>query len=234
MKAAPALSARLRHSLPGVELDIDLALGREIGVLFGPSGAGKTMALRLLSGLVRPDEGEVTLNGRALCAPGAWVAPQERRIGFVFQHQALFPHMTVLENVVYGARGLERSRALAEARRLLREFRLEELGDRRPSGISGGQRQRAALARALISGPELLLLDEPFSALDYGTRLHMRDCLIGMIRERNIPVLLVTHDHEEAVALAARLFTVEGGLLRESSGSPELSLGRKKQQRSTT
>lgn len=235
MNPGTALRARIRHSLPGFSLDIDLNLGREIGVLFGPSGSGKTMALRLIAGLVRPEEGEVSLNGALLSggAPGGGihVPPQKRRIGFVFQHQALFPHMTVLENIVYGARGQEKTIALAEARRLLHEFRLEGLEARRPDRISGGQRQRAALARALIARPALLLLDEPFSALDYQTRLHMRDCLVTAMKSLEIPVLLVTHDHEEAVGLAAKLFIVECGRLRLSQAGRELSLGPGKQKR---
>jgi len=233
VSADPVLRARIRHSLPGFALDIDLDLGREIGVLFGPSGSGKTVTLRLLAGLIRPDEGAVTLNGlilsRGASGSGIYVPPQKRRIGFVFQHQALFPHMTVLENIVYGARGQDKTIALAEARRLLHEFRLEGLEARRPNRISGGQRQRAALARALIAKPELLLLDEPFSALDYQTRLHMRDCLVKAMKSLGIPVLLVTHDHEEAVALAAKLFIVEGGTLRLSAATPELILGLDKQ-----
>ena len=223
----------MRHSFPGFGLDIDLNLGREIGVLFGPSGAGKTVTLRLLAGLIHPDRAEVTLNGRILekgaSGGGICVPPQGRRIGFVFQHQALFPHMTVLENIVYGARGQDKAAALTEARRLLHEFRLEGLEARRPDRISGGQRQRASLARALISRPELLLLDEPFSALDYQTRLHMRDCLVKAMKSLGIPVLLVTHDHEEAVALAAKLFIVEGGNLRLSAAGPASSLRPDKQ-----
>ena len=123
MSADPVLRARIRHSLPGFALDIHLDLGREIGVLFGPSGSGKTVTLRLLAGLLRPYEGEVILNGMLLSSgasgSGIHVPPQKRRIGFVFQHQALFPHMTVLENIVYGARGQDKTIALAEARRIV-------------------------------------------------------------------------------------------------------------------
>jgi len=214
-----ALEVRLQHALPGFDLDAALSLGREIGVLFGPSGAGKSLMLRLIAGLMRPREGEVRLNGRILSGT-AWVPPQERRIGYVFQHHALFPHMSVLENVVYGARGLPREKALAEARRLIQEFRLEGLEARRPKSISGGQKQRVAFARALIAKPELLLLDEPFSALDGPTRVHMRDCLARLMRSLGIPVLLVTHDLAEARSLAERMFVLIGGRVLQH-GRPE-------------
>lgn len=223
MNNIPALEVKLRHTLPGFDVDIELSLERSISVLFGPSGAGKSLILRMIAGLIRPDEGRISLDDRCLFAAGpdfTWVSPQRRRIGYVFQHHALFPHMTILENIVYGARGLSKSRALSEAETLVREFHLVGLESHYPKNISGGQKQRVAFARALIGRPDLLLLDEPFSALDHPTRLHMRDCLGRVMRSLNIPVLLVTHDLEEAIAIAARIFICIGGRIHQQ-GVPE-------------
>jgi molybdate transport system ATP-binding protein len=223
MNDIPALEVKLRHTFPGFDLDIDLSLGRNVGVLFGPSGAGKSVTLRMIAGLIKPNEGRVTLGSRCLYADGpdpVWVSPQRRRIGYVFQHHALFPHMTVLQNIVYGARGLPKHKALSEARELVREFQLAGLELHYPRSISGGQKQRVAFARALIGRPDLLLLDEPFSALDHPTRLHMRDCLGQVMRSLDIPVLLVTHDLEEATAIAARIFICIQGRIHQQ-GMPD-------------
>lgn len=223
MSDLPALEVKLRHSFTGFDVDIELSLDRSVGVLFGPSGAGKSLTLKMIAGLIRPNEGRVTLGSRCLFANGpdlVWVSPQRRRIGYVFQHHALFPHMTVLENIVYGARGLPKQTALSEARELMREFHLGELESHYPKNISGGQKQRVAFARALIGKPDLLLLDEPFSALDHPTRLHMRDCLGKVMRSLNIPVLLVTHDLEEAIAVAAQIFICIEGRIHQQ-GIPD-------------
>ncbi|HBL15645.1 MAG TPA: ABC transporter ATP-binding protein [Elusimicrobia bacterium] len=225
MSAAAGLDARIQHRFPGFELDISLSLAEGVGVLFGPSGAGKSVALRAIAGLIRPEAGHVRLDRRVLSAQGAkpaWVPPQARRIGYVFQHHALFPHMSVLENIVYGARGIPREAAEPEARRLLREFRLDGLQSHLPGSISGGQKQRVAFARALIAKPKLLLLDEPFSALDNPTRAHMRDCLARIMRGLDIPVLLVTHDLAEAAALAQKMFVCIQGRIHQHGDPAEI------------
>jgi molybdate transport system ATP-binding protein len=219
----PALEVKLRHKLPGFELDIAFSLDRTIGVLFGPSGAGKSLVLRMIAGLIRPDEGHVLLGGRCLyadCPQPVWLPPQRRRIGYVFQHHALFPHMTVLENIVYGARNLSKQDAIPAARKLVKDFRLEGLELHYPRSISGGQKQRVTFARALIGKPDLLLLDEPFSALDHPTRMHMRDCLGHVMQSLDIPVLLVTHDLAEAAALASKMIVCIEGRIHQQ-GIPE-------------
>jgi molybdate transport system ATP-binding protein len=227
MKNGPALEVKVKHALQDFDVDMSFSLGRNIGVLFGPSGAGKSVTLRMIAGLIKPNEGRVTLGGRCLFANGpdlVWISPQRRRIGYVFQHHALFPHMTVLENIVYGARGLPKQKALSEAREFMREFNLGGLESNYPKHISGGQKQRVAFARALIGRPDLLLLDEPFSALDHPTRLHMRDCLGRVMKSLDIPVLLVTHDLEEATAIAGRIFICIGGRIHQQ-GTPDEIIG---------
>src|SRR5512135_595686 len=153
MNHAAALDVKLTHSFPGFGVDVAISLERNVGVLFGPSGAGKSVTLRMIAGLIRPDEGRVSLGGRCLFAgapASVWVSPQLRRIGYVFQHHALFPHMTVMQNIIYGARGLSKQRALSEAQELVDEFHLRGLEAHYPKSISGGQKQRVAFARALI------------------------------------------------------------------------------------
>jgi molybdate transport system ATP-binding protein len=220
---AAALEARLKHTFPGFEVDIDISLDRSMGVLFGPSGAGKSLTLRMIAGLIRPSQGHVRLGDRCLFAHDSqpiWVPPQRRRIGYVFQHHALFPHMTVMENVVYGARGFSRREAVPAAQKLINDFHLGGLESQYPKNISGGQKQRVAFARALIGKPDLLLLDEPFSALDHPTRLHMRNCLGHVMRSLDIPVLLVTHDLAEAVTLATTMFICIEGRIHQR-GKPD-------------
>lgn len=223
MNSGPALEVKLKHTFPGFDVDVALSLDRNVGVLFGPSGAGKSVTLRMIAGLIRPDEGRVFLGSRCLFANGpdlVWISPQRRRIGYVFQHHALFPHMTVLENIVYGARGISKQKALSQAQELVNDFHLRGLESHYPRNISGGQKQRVAFARALIGRPDLLLLDEPFSALDHPTRLHMRACLGHVMRSLDIPVLLVTHDLEEAIAIAAKIFIcIEGSIHQQ--GRPD-------------
>lgn len=132
--------------------------------------------------------------------------------------------MTVLENIVYGARGLPKRNALHEAQRLVKEFHLGGLEAKYPRSISGGQKQRVAFARALIGKPDMLLLDEPFSALDHPTRMHMRDCLANMMKSLEIPVLFVTHDLKEATSIAARIFICIGGRIHQQ-GTPDEIIG---------
>ena len=167
-----------------------------VAVLFGPSGSGKTTLLRMLAGLERPDAGSIVL--REICwfdsARGIHLSPQERRVGFLFQDYALFPHLTVAENVGYAARR-------ETVHKLLATFGLTELAASKPRALSGGEQQRVALARALAAEPALLLLDEPLSALDAPTRARMRYELRRMLLTSDVPSIVVTHDRMEAVAL---------------------------------
>jgi molybdate transport system ATP-binding protein len=216
------LSVALKKKVNGFSLKVEWEIGDELAVLFGYSGAGKSMTLQAISGLMEPDEGTIKLNGIVYfdSALKINVPPQLRSCGYVFQDLALFPHMTVKDNIRYGANGLgkrEREAALGE---MIRTFRLNGLENNLPSEISGGQKQRVALARALIRRPDLLLLDEPFSALDNPVRVEMRKILRDIRREFTIPIILVTHDIFEAYTMADRIIICSGGRIVQT-GSPE-------------
>lgn len=192
------------------------ASGFSVTVLFGPSGSGKTTLLRCLAGLERPEGSlrfgeEVWLDSaRALFIP-----PRRRQLGFVAQDSALFPHLSVLANVVYGLDQVARAERRPRALGLLDRLGLRELADRLPGEISGGQRQRVALARALAPRPRLLLLDEPLSALDAPSRLRLRQELRQTLRELALPCVLVTHDRTEALQLGDRIVVLDGGRVKQ-------------------
>lgn len=209
---APLLAVRARRSLPHFTLEVDFEVRDEVLVLFGPSGAGKTMTLRMIAGLERPDAGEIRLDGRVLYArePRAWVPPRARRCGFVFQDAALFPHLDVSRNVLYGVpNGAAGARErLAE---LLGRFRIAHLADRWPSQLSGGEVQRVALARALMADPDVLLLDEPFSSLDAEARREAQDVVLQAHETWRIPFVFVTHDHAEAERMGDRMLFLRDG-----------------------
>ena len=211
---AATLIAECRLTLPGgFRLDAALALPVDrapVTVLFGPSGAGKTTLLRLLAGLERPDAGRIVFGDRTWCdtARGDWLEPQQRRAGLVFQHYALFPHLTVERNVAFAAKG-------QAAARMMERFGLNGLAGRLPRAISGGEQQRVALARALAAEPDLLLLDEPLSALDAAARVRTRRELRGLLASAGVPSIVVTHDRTEAIALADWMAVmVEGRILQ--------------------
>ena len=190
--------------------------------LLGPSGSGKTTLLRILAGLDWPDAGTAMRDGRDFLAASA----RERNVGLVFQHYALFRHLTVHENVAFGLRVRPRHRRPARAQiharvaRLLKRVQLEELGDRYPDQLSGGQRQRVALARALAVEPDLLLLDEPFGALDAQVRITLRRWLRELHEELGLTTVFVTHDQEEALGLADRIAVMNRGRI-EQVGTPQ-------------
>ncbi len=187
--------------------------GPSVTVVFGPSGAGKTTLLRCIAGLERPERGfirfgdEVWLDTEA----GVWVPPQRRRVGFVFQDDVLFPHRTVWGNVVYGLRGMGRAERTRRVAEMLRLLELEALADRYPRTLSGGQRRRVALARALAPGPRLLLLDEPLAALDAPARQEVRRRIRQVLARTGIPAVLVTHERDEALAMGDRMAVVLDG-----------------------
>jgi molybdate transport system ATP-binding protein len=197
---AATLTVECRMALPGgfrLDAALDLPLDRApVMVLFGPSGAGKTTLLRLLAGLERPDVGLISFRDRTWCdtARAVWLDPQQRRAGFVFQHYALFPHLTVERNVAFAS-------SRQAAARMMERFDLAALATRLPRGISGGEQQRVALARALAAEPDLLLLDEPMSALDAAARIRTRRELRGLLVRAGVPSIVVTHDRSEAMAL---------------------------------
>ncbi len=220
------LSLKLRKQVNGFNLDIEWAMENEMSVLFGFSGAGKSMTLQLMAGLIRPDEGWIYSGDRILFDSRSEInlAPQDRSIGYVFQNLALFPHMTVKGNILYGAGDLKKAQREERSREMIAAFHLDGLEARYPSEISGGQQQRVALARALIRRPDLLLLDEPFSALDNPLRLEMQKFLKEVRQEFNIPVILVTHDLLEAYAVADKIIVYSQGKIVQT-GSP-LEVGR--------
>ncbi|MGH2377196.1 MAG: ABC transporter ATP-binding protein [Candidatus Limnocylindria bacterium] len=192
-------------------VDLDLARG-DLLALLGPSGCGKTTLLRLIAGFELPDAGTVELGERVLCGPGAWLPPERRRVAMVFQDFALFPHMTVGENVAFGLRGRAPERRVAG---LLELVGLEGLQDRMPHQLSGGQQQRVAIARALGADPELILLDEPFSNLDPSIRARVRGEVRQLLRSVGITAVFVTHDQEEALSLAEHVgIMVSGRILQ--------------------
>jgi molybdate transport system ATP-binding protein len=207
------LAVALQVRLSGFELAVSWEIGAELAVLFGPSGAGKSITLRLIAGLARPDSGRIVAGERLLLdtARGVCLPPQQRSIGYVFQSPALFPHMTVLENVLYGGHGLDQEERNARAESILQRFGLSGLQRHRPGEISGGQQQRVAFARALLRRPSVLLLDEPFTALDAPLRRNLGSLLREVQRELQIPVVLVTHDEEEATSLADTVILYDSG-----------------------
>ncbi len=202
--------------LPGFSLRLQLDVREEVLVLFGPSGAGKTTTLRCVAGLLTPDEGEVLVDDAVFFRrhrPGrsANLPARRRGVGYLFQGYALFPHLNALDNVAYP---LWRQRdARKRALGLLDQMRLTPLAERYPSELSGGQQQRVALARALAGDPRVLLLDEPFSALDPGLRERLQADLRALQRERGLVVVCVTHNLEDAFAVGDRLAVVREGEL---------------------
>jgi molybdate transport system ATP-binding protein len=216
------LQVRLQKKVNGFALDIEWQIGNELAVLFGFSGAGKSMTLQMIAGLMKPDRGHVSLDDIVYLdsSTGINLPPQDRPFGYVFQDLALFPHMTVLQNILYGAAILPKNEKLERAYEMIRAFKLTGLEDRYPHEISGGQRQRVAFTRALIRRPKMLLLDEPFSALDRPLRLEMRHFLRDVRGNFSIPALLVTHDFEEAVAISDKIIVYEHGKIAQID-SPE-------------
>lgn len=190
----------------------------EILALLGPSGCGKTTVLRLIAGFEEPDAGRVEIGERVVADTGVFVPPERRRVGMVFQSYALFPHMTVAENVAYGLR--RREDRAARVREVLDLVGLRGLASRYPHELSGGQQQRVALARALAPGPEVLLLDEPFSNLDAGLRMQMREDVRDILKASGTTAVFVTHDQEEALFMGDRVAIVNAGRL-EQVGTPE-------------
>ena len=212
-------SGRFAVNLGGfrMELAFEVNAGR-ILVLFGPSGAGKTTALRTIAGLVRPDAGRIAIAGRTVYEDGngsggrtVWVEPHRRSVGYVTQQNHLFPHLTVRGNIAYGLRDRRGEPARRRVAELVERLRLDGLEERRVWQLSGGQQQRAALARALAPRPDLLLLDEPFAALDMELRRELGSELRATVRQFDVPVILVTHSREEALALGDEVQIIDAG-----------------------
>lgn len=190
----------------------------QVTCLLGPSGCGKTTTLRIISGLVRQDEGEVLINGKIVSNSKVHIPPEKRRVGLLFQDFALFPHLTVEENIAFGLIGskLDRKKRINE---LLEKVKLEPLKKNFPHELSGGEQQRVALARAIAPRPIILLMDEPFSNLDDRLRDQIREDTLSVLKEENVSVLLITHEPTEAMKMADEIALIKNGSIIQS-GSP--------------
>jgi iron(III) transport system ATP-binding protein len=194
----------------------------EILALLGPSGCGKTTTMRLIAGFERPDAGSVTLSGRLVASPHVFVPPEQRQVGMVFQNYALFPHLSVADNVAYGV--ARRANRQTRTQEVLELVGLSGLERRMPHELSGGQQQRVALARALAPQPQVLLLDEPFSGLDAGLRDQVRGEVARILRESGATVIIVTHNQNEAFLLGDRVAVMNAGVIEQVAQSEELYL----------
>ncbi|HWJ32784.1 MAG TPA: ABC transporter ATP-binding protein [Gaiellaceae bacterium] len=208
-----ALTADFRVPLRAFDVELTLEVGGTVA-LVGPSGAGKSTVLRSVAGLVRPGSGRIALGSEVWFDERTWRRPEERPVGMMFQHYALFPHLSVRQNVMFGAR--------SDVGELLERFGLHRLADARPGSLSGGEQQRVALARALAREPRLLLLDEPLAALDAHTRSSVRSELRDVLRTSGLPALVVTHDFEDAASLADLVGVVVEGKLRQLASPADL------------
>jgi len=220
------LSVAFAQAAP-IPLAVDLSCrAGELLALVGPSGAGKTTVLRAIAGLYRPAAGRIACDGDTWfdAAAGIMVAPQERAVGLVFQDYALFPHLSALDNVRLAMQHVAEPARTAAALSLLQRVHLKGLEARKPAKLSGGQRQRVALARALARDPKVLLLDEPFSAVDRMTREPLKEEIASLHRSLAIPVMLVTHDLEEAQALADRISVIDRGRTLQTATPEDLRL----------
>jgi len=216
-----SLSFHLKKHFPsrsgGFSIDIRLSAEENMTVLFGPSGAGKSLVLNMLSGIVRPDQGFVRIKEREVfnSETGINIPIRDRKIGYLFQDYALFPHMTVFENIAYGINSLPKNKIKTKVEDLLDLMRISGLEHRFPKELSGGQKQRAALARTLATEPRILLLDEPFSALDYQVREKLRADLLRIHQKYPITTFFVTHDLEEAFVMGDNIAIINNGRLEQ-------------------
>ena len=205
------------RALRDVELSVPPGI---VTAVLGPSGCGKTTTLRIIAGLDAPDRGQVLIGGEVVAGPDGWVPPERRRVGMLFQHLALFPHLDVAGNVAYGLRRMDRDARRARVAELLELVGLSGYERRYPDQLSGGQAQRVALARALAPRPAVMLLDEPFASLDVSLRSEVRTEVNRILRSEAITTVLVTHDQEEALSLGDQVVVMLDGRVAQA-GSPE-------------
>lgn len=215
------LSKKFHGSEHSAVSDISFELHNdEILALVGPSGCGKTTTLRLIAGLERPDSGSILLNGETVVSQSVFIPPEKRGIGMVFQDHALFPHMTVFDNVAFGLRGKKQEEIRSIVGEMLHMVGLLSFSKRYPHELSGGERQRVALARALAPQPVLVLMDEPFSSLDADLRTEVREHVRRILKTIQATVVFVTHDQDEALYMGDRLAVLQKGQL-EQLGTPQ-------------
>ncbi|MEQ9689484.1 MAG: ABC transporter ATP-binding protein [Bauldia litoralis] len=223
--ASSMLIERVSHDYgKGPVLD-DVTVSVEPGqvlCLLGPSGSGKTTLLRIAAGIDRPVSGTVWIDGKVVAGDGVFVPPEKRGVGLVFQDYALFPHLTIEQNVRFGLTGVERNQAGEQARRILSRVGMEDYAANYPHQLSGGEQQRVALARALAPRPGILLMDEPFSGLDSRLRDSVREGTLGLLRETRATTIIVTHDPEEALRVGDRIALVLDGRLVQHGTGEEL------------
>lgn len=205
------LELAIRHRQGDFELQADLTLGEGLTALFGASGSGKTTLINIVAGLIRPKEGRILFNGETWNEKGIFLPPHRRRIGYVFQEGRLFPHLTVLQNLRYGEGLLPRAERREDLDRIATLLGIADLLDRRPAHLSGGEKQRVALGRALMASPKLLLMDEPLSALDTALKAQILPYIERIRDEFSVPIIYVSHSVEEVVRLANALVTFKGG-----------------------
>lgn len=219
-----SLDFRVKKSFDGFDIDASLSMGEELLVLFGPSGAGKSLILKMISGIVAPDEGAVTIGATRVfdSAFGVSLPIRQRRIGYLFQEYALFPHMTVNGNIAYGISHLKSDAVKSKVAGLINVMRLGGLEDRYPHELSGGQKQRCALARTLAAEPKVLLLDEPFSALDLQVREKLRADLLNIHELYPITTVFVTHDLEEAFMLGKKIAVLNNGRVEQAGAREDI------------
>lgn len=225
------LNCNIRRRLRDFELDMDFTVGDETLVIVGHSGCGKSTTLKVLAGLLAPTEGRITVGERTFFdgTRKLNVSPEARNIGFVFQNYALFPHLSVFENVVYGLDGkkLSKVKKAAKVEGMLQTLNISHLIDSMPADLSGGEQQRVALARSLVLEPDVLLLDEPLSALDVTTRGRVRRELKKTLKSLGIPTIIVTHDYEDAISLGDRILVMDRGhVIQEGTARELLTLPR--------
>ncbi len=213
------LDIHIKKQLPHYRLDVQFSVAtNELIALFGPSGSGKTTILNCIAGINQPDFGRIQLNETVLFENRQSIIPiQKRKIGYLFQDYALFPHMTVWKNIAYGMKNKDFARSLME------ELHIEHLKNKYPTEISGGEKQRVALTRAIATEPHALLLDEPFSSLDDETRWTSQEQLLRIHQLWQIPIILVTHSHIEAEKLSERILYVQEGKLKLQSSIEKMS-----------
>lgn len=211
-----------KESRKAFMLSISFEMENELVVVFGPSGSGKTTLFKCISGITEPDDGNITVDGKVYYNKDKKInlPIQKRNLGYVFQKYTLFPHMNVRKNIECGLKGWEKEDREERIREMLSLLRIEELGTRYPSQLSGGQNQRVALARALAPKPEILLLDEPFSALDMEIRTELAEKIKNFQNKIGIPLLFITHNLEEAFLLADKILVLHGGKAQQF-GTPE-------------